>query len=201
MKKILCFMLAALMLVLGVACDGGTGDGGNTDPIQNDGVLTAEGIKDVRLYEWNVDARRGTDSTGIYSVDAGNATDYDGFLSYLSSGCRVFYFQVSPKITQSTTGKKATKISFYIESDRDVTLTIQAVYSSDIENKPIQTVSLKAGVKQNVSFALDAELKYDKRFDVTFYQNNDCSYEYTKASFESWSQTVYKITDLKCYVQ
>lgn len=201
MKKILCFMLAALMLVLGVACDGGTGDGGNTDPVQNDGVLTAEGIKSIRLCEWNVGARRGTDATGVYNVDAGNEEDYAGFLSYLSSGCRVVYFQIHPKITQSTTGKKATKISFDIESDRDVTLTIQAVYCSDLENKPVQTVSLKAGEKQSISFTLDAELKYDKPFDVTFYQNNDCSYEYTKASFESWSQTVYKITDLKCYVQ
>lgn len=200
MKKFMCFMLAALMLVLGVACDGSSGNG-NDDPVKNSGELTADGVERVSLYQWKDNAWYDTDSEDL---DEDNWT-YDDLKSALADGGRWSMIVVTPKAMRSFNGKKASKVSFTVEADRDVTVYFRVGFYTGDNTVPVtKKVDLKAGVKQDLVFDLNADYVSEKGFQIRFNQVDNTGYlggyVANSPAFTVWTSAVYKVTNLKCYI-
>lgn len=195
MKKFVCFMLAALMLVLGVACDGGSG---NDDPVKSSGELTADGVESIILYQWKENAWYGTDREAVDKDD----WTYDDLKSALAAGGRWRWIAVEPKAMRSFEGKKATKISFTIESDRDVVVIFAGRYNTTGDEDVFQKVELKAGVAQSVTLVLNKDYQSNTAFQVRWFRTEQENNRLGANSdaFTAWSAAVYKVTDLKCYI-
>ena len=199
MKKFVCFMLAALMLVLGVACgDGGSGNG-NDDPAKSSGELTADGVESVILHQWEENAWYATDWETIDKDD----WSYDDLKSALAAGGRWEWVVVTPKAMRSFNGKKATKISFTVESDRDVVVIFAGKYNTEVAFDAFQKVELKAGVSQNITLVLDKGYQSNTSFQIRWYrtEQEDNRWGANSDAFTSWTAAVYKITNLKCYIE
>lgn len=196
MKKFVCFMLAALMLVLGVACDGGSG---NDDPVKSSGELTADGVESIILYQWKENAWYGTDREAVDKDD----WTYDDLKSTLAEGGRWNWINIEPKAMRSFNDKKATKISFSIESDRNITVYIACCYQCKGCTTVIKKVDLEVGVKQNLTFELNEDYQSGSSFDVRIWQSESETNPYiaNNLSFTDWTTAAYKITNLKCYVE
>ena len=195
MKKILCVILSVLLLTFTfAACDGGSS--GNGDRINNfTGEIKADGLNNFSIGVFTGEDGKERDRKSL-DIDENS---YEDFVRALAQGNRIMSFRGKIKGIKEFDGKKLTKISFDIEADRDVssTLSIENAYTNQQK-----TINLTENSKQSVAFEFDASIKPDGLFwSFTIASTPDGEIDYEADTHAEWSQTQYKITNLKIYCE
>lgn len=200
-KKTLCiiFVLITLSFTL-ISC----GDNGGTVNTLT-GELTAESFRNFYGYVWTGAGLKEDNREDLIPNDE---QDYNVFLDALASGRRIKNFFIPVRDLSDLEGKKFTKISFTLEADRDVTLTI-AVDTVKPRNYK-KTVTLTANQPQNIEIVITNPVEIaGECVCVDFYRIADipnpyatgAHYFYNSPELGEWSQTIYKVTDLKIFCE
>ncbi len=197
MKKTLCLLLSVLILTVAfVSCD----KGGDDDRVAATGEIGADAVKNLGLTVWTGDGKK-SDAVE-YPMNSGDDTTYEQLKTNLAQGKRIKNWSFRLKNIKDLEGKTLTKVSFTIEADRDVTLTIAAKYPDfDYCTK---TISLTANDSQTVEIPLDYAINTDNPFWLHFWRIAEGEksvehYVYNTDELGEWSQTVYKVTDFKLF--
>lgn len=198
MKKTLCLLLSVLMLTVAfVSCDNGNDD----DRVSATGEIGADAVKNLGVRVWTGEGKTSDASEAI--LDFGDETTYDQFKTTLAQGARIKTCGFRLKNVKDLEGKQLTKVSFVLEADRAVTLTVAAKYSTyDYFTK---TITLEANKTQTVEIEFSGyTIDTDKPFSIDFLRIAEGKkwadhYGYNTAEQGEWSQTIYKITDFKLF--
>lgn len=195
MKRAFCVTLALMMLLCMLA----SCKKDNEDTITPTGEVGAEAIKNPDLYVWTGDGKKSDSVSDLMSDDA----TYEQLKAELAKGNRMKYWVFSLKNLKDFEGKKLTKVSFVLEADRAVTLTVSVGYSTYADCD--KTITLEANKAQTVEIELnECYFKNDAGLFVHFYQKAEGKkaadhYGYNTDELGEWSQTVYKVTDFKLF--
>ena len=195
MKRALCVTLALMMLLCMFASCKKDGE----DTITSTGEVGAEAIENPRLFVWTGEGKK----SDAVSELMGNDATFEELKTKAAEGNRIKYLTLRPKNLKDFKEKKLTKVSFLLEADRAVTMTVCVGYSTYTDCA--KTITLEANKAQMVEIELgDYFFKTDAAVFVSFYQKAEGSkdadhYGYNTDELGEWSQTIYKITDFKLF--
>lgn len=189
-------ILVILMLAFSLASCGK----GDEKKVSLTGEIGGDAMKDFGLYVWTGDGNKSGSFDDFWNYS--DAT-YEQLISALAQGNRIKKWIFNLKSVKEFEGKSLTKVSFTLEADRAVTLTINARYAGLADFK--KTVTLEANKPQKIEIAFTGfAIDQDMPFSVTFWRlaegTKDAEhYLYNTAEQGEWSQTIYKVTDFKLF--
>lgn len=190
-------ILVVLMLAFSLASCGK----GDEKKVSLTGEIGADAMKKFSVMVWTGEGNK-SDSVE-YLMRSGDDNTYEQFINMLGQGNRINEVLFGLKDIKELEGKNLTKVSFTLEADRAVTLTINARYAGLADfNK---TVTLEANKPQKIEIAFTGyTMEQEMPFRVTFWRlaegTKDAEhYLYNTAEQGEWSQTIYKITDFKLF--
>lgn len=190
-------ILVVLMLAFSLASCGK----GDEKKVSLTGEIGGDAMKNFGVRVWTGEGNK----SGLYEylMSSSDQITYEQFVNMLSQGNRIKEVMFRLKDIKDLEGKSLTKVSFTLEADRAVTLTINAKYAGLADfNK---TVTLEANKPQKIEimftgYAIDGDMPILFTFwRLAEGQTGAEHYQYNDAEQGAWSQTIYKITDFKLF--